>query len=138
MKKKISQILKESTIPQINGELIGYTDLNQDTIGKCALGVLACESGNPDLTLDENTTQLKQMRITNSILKEYDIPSEYLNRHNAVLPELYSYDISDDEKHINWTWENSTTLEYIIMSLNDKLELSFKEIGEFLEVTFDL
>lgn len=140
MTKKISQILKESTVPQINGSLIGYTTLAHDVVGKCALGVLACESGNPDLKLDmDNRGFLGGFPITHRILQAYDVPPEYLDITNPILPSIsfvkYNHD-APPMPHISW--DSPTTLSYMILNLNDKGGLTLKEIGEFLEVTFNL
>ena len=48
---KISQILTETTTPQITNNLIKFRDGTDEVIGKSALGVLACESDDSSVHL---------------------------------------------------------------------------------------
>lgn len=67
--KKISQILKESKIHQITGDLIEFDDFGK-LLGKCAMGVLACESGKKELKLcfGNESVQLKEI-LMETVLK---------------------------------------------------------------------
>jgi len=116
---KISQILKETTIPQITNHLIKFKDDTKEMIGKCALGVLACESDDPFVHLS-----IERLFVShNQILGSYGIKDE------KVYPYLTRNDFS---------WDYNSNISLIIRTLNDSYNFTFKEIGEFLEVTFDL
>lgn len=133
---KPSQVLKNTNVTQVTGELIKYKTHDQEGdvlrepifLGKCAMGVLACESGNPELKLDENKISVRY----NEILKAYDIDYE------EVYPYLYSPNNRNDNIR-RWDFNDmSNNIADIIIKLNDSHGFTFKEIGEFLEVTFDL
>ncbi len=117
--KKISQILKETNVNQIYGDLIRF---NEDELeGKCALGVLACESGKENLKLSKHTHYV----LSEDILNAYEIADlkyPYLNVNG----------------NFEWDFESEVWLSTLIIRLNDTYHFTFKEIGEFLEVTFDL
>jgi len=116
---KISQILMDSTIPQITKHLIKFQDGTKEVIGKSALGVLACESDDPFVHLSR-----ERLFVSHSeILKSYGIKDE------KVYPYLTGNDFS---------WNYNSELSLIIKTLNDSYNFTFKEIGEFLDVTFDL
>jgi len=120
MISKISQILKDTDITQVYGSLIRF-DSNKDIVGKCALGVLACESQDKELHLSYTRASVHW----ESILKSYGLEDEW------IYPRISS--------EFGWDWNHAgTNITSIIMSLNDSFHLNFKEIGEFLEVTFDL
>jgi len=135
--KRISQILRETDITQIKGDLIRYVwvdggedctngHFGDELMGKCALGVLACESGKPELKLDKKNRQVNY----DAILKAYDIKDD-------LYPELQHPKISSDE--IGWNFKNQDyNLSSIIIRLNDTFEFTFDQIADFLEVTFDL
>ncbi len=115
---KMSQILKETTIPQTN-QLIKFKDGTDEVIGKSALGVLACES-------DDTSIHLSRERLVvshNEILQSYGIKDE----------KIYPYLTGND-----FSWDYNAELSLIIKTLNDSHNFSFKEIGEFLDVTLDL
>ena len=130
MTSKISHILRETTIQQIYGSLIRYDENNYELEGKCVLGVLACESGNPEYKLDmkHNGTELTQ-----TILDQYpNIPKDLLRNLPAlgrIFEDVITYDFDFDD---------TQSLTYQIMTLNDSMKLSFDQIAEFLEVTYDL
>lgn len=136
--KKISQILRETDVQQIYGHLISYGD-DGEFEGKCVLGVLSCESGVPSFKLDKDHNGVA---LTYAILEQYDsIPKEYLEE--AILPSIYiiqechSETISIDMT-ISLNWNTPCTLTHMIMNLNDIAKLTFSQIADFLEVTFDL
>lgn len=119
---KISQILKETNIHQITGALIKFDD-NDELIGKCALGVLACESKDKSIHLSSNIVSV----AWDKILESYGI-----NIHETY-PSIYL--------HGGWCFDNDDTgmsIHIIIIELNDRFMFTFKEIGEFLEVTYGL
>ncbi len=116
---KISQILKDSSTPQITKHLIKFRDGTKEVIGKSALGVLACESDDPSVHLSRERLFVSHSQIMNS----YGIKDE------KVYPYLTGNDFS---------WDYNSELSLIIKRLNDSYNLTFKEIGEFLGVTFDL
>lgn len=132
---KPSEILRNTTTPQICGDLIKfkkYDRVNGEVImrkepeflGKCALGVLACESGKENLQLS-----LKREFVPyEDILSAYGIEMEKVYPHMSIFP--------DDGKVWDFTSEVLMSLDGIIIRLNDTYELTFKEIAEFLEVTF--
>lgn len=127
--QKISTILRETTVPKITGHLIKFNDDNE-FVGKCALGVLACESGNPDYALDYKH---RGGTLLFGILNQYKIP-KYL-RYN--LPTInITHTMGDIIIDINY--DNTQSLTKQIVMLNDEVGLSFKEIADFLEETFDL
>lgn len=124
---KISQILKESHTPQVQGDLIKYDFDTGEFEGKCALGVLACESGDSFLKLSKDHQNVQY----DAILNAYGIADEAYPM--LVHPKLYS------SKETGWDFNDQTyLLSHIIIRLNDTFNFSFKEIGEFLEETFDL
>ncbi len=135
---KISQVLKETEIPQVTGDLIKFNFVSSgqgedweghytdEMIGKCALGVLACESNDPTIHLSFKRRSVSYDRI----LETYGIKDE------GIYPLLKSPTNNDDIPM--WDWEEDSRLSYIIIKLNDRYNFTFKEIGEFLEVTFDL
>ena len=114
----MSQILKEATIPQTT-QLIKFKDGTDKVIGMSALGVLACESSNPSIHLSRERMFVSH----NEILKSYGMKDE------KVYPYLTGNDFS---------WDYNAELSLIIKTLNDSHNFSFKEIGEFLDVTLDL
>lgn len=121
---KISQVLKETKVPQITGRLIRFNDITDEFVGKCALGVLACESGDPNLKLNKDKIGVDY----GDIIKAYGIEDE------RIYPLPHSPNIVSPEK--TWDYSMSVNLATIIMRLNDLHKLTFKQIGEFLEVTF--
>jgi len=116
---KISRILKETAIPQITNNLIKFRDDTKEVIGKSALGVLACESDDPLLHLSREKLFVSHFQI----LESYGIKDE----------KVYPYLTGND-----FFWDYNSELSLIIKRLNDSYNFTFKEIGEFLEVTFDL
>ncbi len=116
---KISQILIESTTPQITNRLIKFKDGTEEVIGKSALGVLACESVDSSIHLSKERLFVSHSQI----MQSYGIKDE------KVYPYLTG---------TNFTWGYNSELSNIIKTLNDSHNFTFKEIGEFLYVTFDL
>ena len=116
---KISQILMETTTPQITNQLIKFRDDTKEVIGKSALGVLACESDDPFVHLSTERLFVSHSQI----LKSYGIKDE----------KVYPYLTGND-----FFWDYNSELSRIIKTLNDSYNFTFKEIGEFLDVTFDL
>jgi len=129
-KTKISTILKESTVHQVTGRLIKFKggDIGELVMdGKCAMGVLSCEDGNPlhKLDVEHHTSE-----HTDNILREYNIPDDLLGN----LP--YIHQNIDLEPDIDYGV--GIPLHKEIIFLNDRLHLTFDQIAEFLEVTYDL
>jgi len=116
---KISQILMETTTPQITNRLIKFRDGTDEVIGKSALGVLACESDDPFVHLSRERMFVSHYQI----LESYGIKNE----------KVYPYLTGN-----GFCWDYNTELSLIIKTLNDSYNFTFKEIGELLEVTFDL
>ena len=131
---KISTILKQTIIPQIQGGLIDFDD-NKEMIGKCALGVLACEDGNEKhkLSFTRNSGN-----ITHDILNEYDIPEDIREMVPTIKSGYSDGSLLDEEKEVIIDYDRDTTLTYEIMVLNDTFGLDFEQIAEFLEITYDL
>ena len=88
-----------------------------------ALGVLACES-------DDLSVHLSRERL---FVSHYQI----LESHGIKDEKIYPYLTGNDffERH---TGNYNSELSRIIKTLNDSYNFTFKEIGEFLDVTFDL
>ncbi len=130
---KPSQILRETTIPQIKRRLIKFRNGGK-VAGKCAMGVLACECGNPDLKLSpENETVHYE-----DIFEAFGIKEE-----DQYMPNLNSHIYKDDDRIIlnyddMWDFDKHYPLHFVVTALNDNYGLSFDEIADFLEVTFDL
>ena len=135
---KPSEILRSTTTPQITGDLIKFKKYEYvggeshrlaipEFLGKCALGVLACESGKSNLKLDIDNDFVSY----EDILEAYDIDTEKVYPNMSTLP--------DKDGNI-WDFKNDElmSIDGIIIRLNDTYELTFKEIADFLEVTFDL
>ncbi len=116
---KISQILMNSTTPQITNHLIKFRDGTKEVIGKSALGVLACES-------DDLSVHLSSEKLFAS-------HSEILASHGIKDEKVYPYLTGND-----FSWNYNSELSLIIKILNDSYNFTFKEIGEFLDVTFNL
>jgi len=116
---KISQILTESTIPQITNHLIKFRDGTKEVIGKSALGVLACESDDPSVHLSKERLFVSH--------------SEILQSHGIKDEKVYPYLTGND-----FSWDYNSELSLILKTLNDSYNFTFKEIGEFLDVTLDL
>lgn len=131
---KISQVLKETTISQIKGSLIIFNN-NKEMAGKCALGVLACEDGNEKHKLSFTSSS---RNITHDILNEYDIPEDIRGLVPSIRSGYSDGSLPDNEKSVNIDYDRDTTLTYEIMVLNDTFGLDFKQIAEWLEITYDL
>ena len=116
---KISQILMKTTIPQITNQLIKFRDDTKEVIGKSALGVLACESDNPSIHLSRERLFVSHYQI--------------LESHGIKDEKIYPYLTGND-----FFWNYNSELSRIIKTLNDSYNFTFKEIGEFLDVTFNL
>ena len=121
---KISQILKETEIKQITGDLIRFDTWTGDLIGKCALGVLACESPDEAMHLNPNR---KAVGYTD-ILHSYGID----------ILEGYPYLNTNGHSEVDFDFDGVMSLESIIIRLNDIHKFTFKQIADFLEITFDL
>jgi hypothetical protein len=126
---KISQILRETTTPQIYGAQIKFDD-DENLKGKCAIGVLACESGVPELKLGIDKTYANYSQI----LGAYGLRDEDIYPHL-----LYNDALNKKHGEFGWNFEfNNMSISAIIIILNDSHHFTFKEIADFLEVTFDL
>ena len=122
---KISQILRETNIQQIQNAYIRFIDGELE--GKCALGVLACESGVADLKLGRDNVSVN----STDILEAYDIKDILITQ---LLFGSKNYDID-----INWDFGCEIhRISDVIVILNDRYDYTFEEIADFLEVTFDL
>ncbi len=109
----------KSTTPQITKHLIKFRDSTNEVIGKSALGVLACES-------DDTSVHLSKERLFVS-------HSQILISHGIKNEKVYPYLTGND-----FSWDYNSELSLILKTLNDSHNLTFKEIGEFLDITFDL
>lgn len=133
--RKISEVLKNSKAHQITGGLVkpdnmSYVD-NSPIMGYCALGVLACEQHNfknygmfrkwyekliaPCLTGEGDKY--------NNILLEYNVPTDLLQ--------------TNYQDELDFAFGRSG-LQDLIYHLNDAEEMTFEQIGEFLEICLDL
>jgi len=128
---KLSQILRETKIQQITGDLIRFKQDERtfkpydEIIGKCALGILACESEDPSMHLN----------IDKTFVKYWEIIESYGLKDDSVYPKLCD---KIGNNPYNWDFDDTANLSTIIIRLNDTYQLKFKEIADFLEVTFDL
>lgn len=119
--KKMSQVLRETTINQIQCSLIKF-DSENNIIGKCALGVLACESGDTDLKLSINQTAVPYYRIVKAYDTGLDNELPYLSARSLNLQFNHKvYHGVDD----------------YIYRLNDA-GLTFEQIADFLETNLGL
>jgi len=126
---KISQILRETKIHQITGDLIRFEwhagqEEYGDLIGKCAMGILACESPIEEFHLSK---QHQVVGDYDKIIESYDIDVAYI-----------SPNVCKKNGEIDWDFECDVNISTVIVRLNDTFEFTFKEIADFLEVTFDL
>lgn len=129
--KKISQVLRETTIPQVTGNYIQFDD-NKELVGKCALGILACESPNEKLHLDYLH---REVGIADGLLKTYGVePMGVMIHLSSPNDKVLGFTVLDGTD----VFKNNMMIGQIIVMLNDMWKLTFEEIGEFLEVTFDL
>ena len=128
--KKISQMLLETEVIQVTGRLARY-NVSHEITGKCAMGVLACESGDSDMKLEYG----KHEPLLDPILIDCKLPKDLDQVHKLV----YRY-LNDDDipTLIDIDMNNYQSLGSQIINLNDALRLSFKEIGEYLEVTYGI
>ena len=128
--KKISQMLLETEVIQVTGRLASYNESHEIT-GKCAMGILACESGDPDMKLEYD----KSEPLSGPVLIACKLPKDLYE-----VPKLvYKYLDDDDIPTLtDIDMDNYQSLGGQIINLNDSLRLSFKEIGEYLEVTYGI
>ena len=118
---KPSQVLRETKVPQIKHRLIKF--VGNEMIGKCAMGVLACESGNPDLQLTKERLGVDY----EAIMYAYGIET------------ITGYPTLDlDQQDWDFDTERLGSLIATITGMNDFGGFTFEQIAEFLEVTFDL
>lgn len=122
--KKLSTILRETNIPKITGQYILFH--NRKLVGKCAMGVISCEVG---LTLDYNIREYPLSKI----LIHANVPGYLIDTY---LPYV-SINQWGKPDHPKYT-EAEGTLGHIITHYNDTGKFTFKEIADYLEVTFDL
>ena len=119
--KGLATILRETTIPKIEGDLIRYQEGVLE--GKCARGVISCEVG---LKLDEAHRHYS----ADEILIAAGLTQEQID-------EDFPFMKGNDCSHQDGTlYESKSSLAYIIFHYNDTLEFSFKEIADFIETTF--
>lgn len=125
-----SQILKTTDITKTKGSLARF-DEDGKLESKCALGVISCVNYK-ELTLKNYMKVSYQEIIRASLPKEL----QWLEDDDAIPNLLYLQ--NDIEKEEGYYWnECSSSLSTFIFYLNDSgFNLSFKEMGEFLEVTF--
>lgn len=126
----ICNSLRNTKIPQIFGDLIKF-DNDDNLIGKCALGVIACDVGLP--------LSIENMSYSYDKIMEYSgVPEELERFKNKLLPvidylqgcgvyHVDSLDLEDSSKN--------SMLSTTIYSLNDA-GLTFSEIADWLEITF--
>lgn len=115
--RKIAGELRTTETTQIKGALSKFDDEDQ-LIGKCALGVLTCKfyekltSEHPNGHVDDSEIEYCDILLASGIECEFieDLPNE-------------------------WDEDNSD-LSGVICHLNDRAQLTFKEIADYLETTF--
>lgn len=123
--KKMSTVLIETTIQRVSHQFIQFDKDSGDLIGKCAMGVLGCESTDKACHLDKDHHSLwNQFDI---MFRSYGINPEEFNQ----IPHVSSF---DDKVYFSETM----TLDSQIIQMSDSGRWTFKEIGEFLEVTYNL
>ncbi len=134
--KKISTVLRETDVHQIRGHLVMFDDLG-NMEGKCALGVLSCETGIPAMQLVEHGLR----PMLRDILAAYGIPDEeqigypnigYKYQDNIKPGETYAYEMTDLD------FNRMHSISDQIITLNDCFGYTFKQIADFLETTYDL
>lgn len=120
---RISEILKNSTATKVKGHLKDDMGANGGN-RYCALGVLGCEAGLLPQKIVSGTESLYE-----EILRKYDISSDtiYINFSEEL---GFIFD--------GVTFFSPRNLHQLIYGLNDCTEMSFKEIGEFLETNLGL
>lgn len=132
--KKISQVLRETTVQQITGTYIRF-DSDGEFEGKCALGVLACGSPDKSLHLDYDN---REVGVADKLLETYGIEPMgkmiYISNPND---NDCGFTVLED-RDLSYLSKDNMMIGEIIVTLNDMWELTFDEIAEFLEVTFDL
>lgn len=121
MIQDIIQVLRDSKTTQIKGNYIRYSGRKLE--GKCALGELACKSGKSVLKLDKQRDVIDKAFL----LKTYGVD-------DIDLPFFTYQGKGWDFDYINMT----TSIADVIVTLNDDYGLTFKQIADFLEATFDL
>lgn len=136
MTQKISTILKTTDRKQMVGDLVKWKWKDGENTGEalkyCALGVLAC---NKKLITPDYEPEYR------SILRAYGIPSDLINLDYS---HVFDFKIPnrDNRKQtpkIDPVYpRTASSLSELIVCLNDKTKLSFKEIGEFLAVSLGI
>ena len=128
-------ILRDTNVPQIRGNLARWErDIEPRLIGKCALGVISCEVGLP-------LSYYGYEPSYDDIMSNANVPLEFYD--DCILPKIERED-GDNEAEVSniyfpigdskgWEWQS---LYQMIWNLNDG-GLSFKEIADFLEITFE-
>ena len=135
----ICEILRNTTVPQIYGDLISFKVIDvlddgepeHEFIGKCALGVISCEVG---MTLDYN----HQTYDYPDILRTAGVPEELINFDSLPYLDTSINTDGDGRRYIteiDFSDEGCSAFAEYIYKLNDG-GLSFKEIADFLETTF--
>lgn len=117
---RISEILKNSTATKIKGHL-------KDEKGYCALGVLGCNAG-----ILKDSFYGVGINLYKPILEVYGVPEDMVNVNFKQELDFY---IMDENSSFEFKPVNIYELIY---GLNDCTEMSFKEIGEFLETNLGL
>jgi len=118
---KISTILREATVKQIQNDFIRFDEDTNELEGKCVLGVMGCGSPDERFHLDKSNSSL--WNKFNELFKSYDLEDI------QGLPYLHT------GNHL-WDWKYTSNLSGIMMKLNDSYRLTFDEIADFLEETF--
>jgi len=128
---KPSVILKETNITKVKGDLASF-DAYGKLKGKCALGVISCENYmvlTPETKEDASYTKIMLASLPKS--------KQWLEKDQA-LPYFDYFLRKEDDDGYSSLENGGWLLSRIIYQLNDSSQanLSFKELGEFLEVTF--
>lgn len=116
--QKISEVLKTTEARQITGCLksVGFGG----EIRYCALGLLGCNKKLPEFKYNSEVYSTNELH--EKILHAYNIPKWIKEMDfNEIQDQVYA--------------DNLGTLIY---GLNDKIRMSFKEIGEYLETNLGL
>src|SRR5690348_12674679 len=116
--QKISKVLKTTEAKQTTGHLKS-TEFNGQ-IMYCALGLLGC---NKNLSEFKNNSEVYSTdEIHEKILQAYNIPKWMREMdYNEIQDTVYASNLGE-----------------LIYGLNDRMRMSFKEIGEYLEINLGL
>ena len=142
---EICDVLYKCDTPQIQRALIKewFDEHGELVIGKCAMGVLSCESGKI-LTPDLNEELIDDIDNYHEIMKLYNVPEEWwsinllpqvIHESESDLPTM-NIDMCVYDDNVGEVITGHNQLHSFIFNLNDA-GLTFKEISECIRVTFE-